>query len=122
MRAGFTLLEVIVSVLLVAVSIVIIVGLIPTGIHAQKKSENIHLATLYANEVIEDAQRSDFALRDTDMHVEHRFTANDTEFRVTRDIYGIAGDTPTHLFDVVVRVTWNPQPVPVDLRTRIYRP
>lgn len=119
--SGFSLLEVVVSVVLVAASLVVIVGMIPMGASAQRKSENIQAATLYACEMVEDAARPEYRPRGSD-RFERDVAINGTTFHAVRVIYGVDATDAPHLYDVVVNVSWNPQPVPVELRLRVYHP
>lgn len=122
MRAGWTLLEITVSAVLVAVAVVVIVGLIPTTVTSLKKSENMQAATLYAVEVLEDARRTDFVPDASHRRCDRTLEINHIAFAVARDVYALDGEDPPRLYDVVVKVTWKPQPVPVELKTRVYHP
>ena len=119
--SGFSLIEVVVSVVLVAASLIVIVGMIPMGASAQRKSENMQAATLYACEVLEDAARTEYRPHDRD-RFERDVTINDTAFHVVRVIYGVDASDLPQLYDAVVHVSWKPQPVPVELRLRVYHP
>ena len=118
---GWTILEVMVSVVLVACSLTVIVGIIPMGATSLRKSENHQAAILYANEVVEDAARGDFVPVPADLF-QRDVTINGIQYQVAREIYAVDAETPPHLYDVVVRVAWGGQPVPVLLRTRVYHP
>jgi uncharacterized protein (TIGR02598 family) len=110
---GFTLAEVIVAAGLVAMSALMIVTLLPSGVLSLKKAENLQAATAYALEVIEAHRAHSTVAPD------FKVTLNDTQFRVqstTRAVPHPSG----RLQDVLVTVTWNRQPQPVSLATRLY--
>jgi len=119
---GFTLLEIVVSVLLVGGALIVIVGLIPTSVTSLKKAENIQAATLYATEVLEDARRVDFRADAANRWWKRTVEINRISFLVQREIYAVDEGDPPRLYDVVVKVSWKPQPVPVELRSRVYQP
>jgi type II secretory pathway pseudopilin PulG len=120
-RRGWALLEVVVASLLIAVALMVIAGLIPASVTSMKKAENIQAATLYATEVLEDARRPDFIPDASRRLWERKLDLNQIAFTVQREIYGVDGNEPPDLYDVVVKVTWEPQPVPVELRSRVYK-
>ncbi len=88
-REGWTLLEIVVAVVLVAIALIVIVALIPTTVGALKKSENIQAATLYAIEVLEDARRADFVPVAAHRSFVRTLPINGILFNVQRDIYGV---------------------------------
>ena len=119
---GFTLLEIVVSLCLVALSLVLIVGIVPMNVTSLKKSEALQAATLYASEVLVQAESPAFVPDAEHLSLDHPVVINQVTYRVVRQIYGVDGANPPHLYDVVVHVSWEPQPVPVELRTRVYHP
>lgn len=120
--SGWTLLEVVVSLVLVAASVTVIVGIIPMGVTSLKKSESLQAATLYALELIEDAARADFESVRANRLLKRDVTLNKFQYRVARELYFVDEEEPSHLYDVVVNVSWDSQPAPVILRTRVYHP
>jgi len=114
--------EIVVSLVLVATALILIVGLIPMNANSLKRSESIQAATLYAIEMLTDAESVAFIPSDLNMNVDREVTINQTTYRVERAIYGVDDVKPPRLYDVVVKVSWNTQAVPVVLRTRVYHP
>lgn len=115
------MMELVISALLIALALIVIVGVIPMGVNSLKKSESIQAATLYAVEVVEDSKRDGFRPTADQLLFERDVEINKIRYHVTREIYSADGDNPPSLYDVVVHVSWQPQPVPVELRTRVYR-
>lgn len=115
---GFTLVEVIVAAALVAASILLMVGLLPTGVLALKKAEDVQAATAYGVEVLETRSA---ALPPAPFTSAFWITLNGTRFRV-RTVVSAVPHPSGHLYDLAVTVTWNRQPAPVRLFTRLYRP
>lgn len=115
---GFSLIEVIIASALVAAGVMVLLTLIPSGVLSLKKAEDLQTATAYGLEVME-ISRGGFERSSAldDFHI----TLNSTEFHVTRQFWPVA-DTDNRLFDVQVSVSWNGQPVPVQLSTRMPQP
>lgn len=120
--AGFSLLEIVVALCIVAVSLTLIVGIIPMNVSGLKKSEAIQAATLYASEVLAQAESPAFVAEPATMFLDRTVVINQVPFRVVRGIYGVDAPERPRLYDVIVNVSWETQPVPVELRTRVYRP
>ncbi len=119
-RRGFSLVEIVVASALVAATVLMVMGLIPFGVTSLKKAENMQAATAYGVEVLE-ARRASILQERPAIPDAIDVRLNQTEFHVestTRTTAHPAG----RLVDISVTVTWNRQPVPVVLATRVYRP
>lgn len=115
-RRGFTLLEVVLAAALLAASLLVIVSLIPSGVLSLKKAENIQAATAYALEVLEWDRANFSSTAPPDSQV----TLNGTVFHVHNDVYAVP--TYSGLYDLAVTVSWDRQPQPVILATRVTQP
>ncbi len=122
-RRAFTLMEIVVCIALIAISVLIILGLIPMGAVSLQKAQDVQAATLYGTELLEDGARPDYVPPSPD-RVDRDFevTLNHTTYHVQRAIYACDASHPPRLYDVVVTVAWSAQPQPVSLRTRVYHP
>lgn len=117
MGRGFTLVEVILAAALVAASILLMVGMLPTGVLALKKAEDLQAATAYGVEVLEARSA---ALPSAPYAGAFSITLNGTRFRVETDLTAVPHPSG-HLYDLAVTLRWNHQPAPVRLATRLYR-
>jgi prepilin-type N-terminal cleavage/methylation domain-containing protein len=119
---GFTLIEIIMALALFSMCIFLVINVIPTGVMTLKKAEDLQSASLYGQEIIEDAVRSFpkgaayFPVKDREFDI----TMNSTQFHVTREIYNVDTCTPPKLFDIVVVVSWDRQPMPLRLGRRLF--
>lgn len=114
-RVGFTLVEVIVAASLVGAGLLLVVGLLPSGVLSLKKAEDLQTATAYGMEVME-ISRGD--LSHTPFLNDFQVMLNSTEFRVTREVMPVAG-SDGRLFDVLVTVSWGDPPAQAQLATRM---
>lgn len=112
---GFTLVDVIVSIALLAMGLLFVVSLIPMGVLSLKKAENLQTAAAYAVEVVE-ASREGF--EETARLDKFETVINDTDFEIERFVQTVP-DTDGRLHDVKVVVKWDGQPVPVVVTTRM---
>lgn len=115
------MIEILVATALIAVALIMIVSVVPTGIFSIKRAADFQSASTYGNELLEDARVTALAYPSypvTDRNLS--ITLNNTVFHVTRDVYAVDGKVPHRLFDVVVSARWTGQPVPQRFYTRIY--
>ena len=54
-RRGLTLVEIMVAIGLIAVSLMMVLALIPAGIHSAQRAENVQSAAAWSRQLIEDA-------------------------------------------------------------------
>lgn len=113
---GFTLVESIVAAALIGACLLTIVSIIPSGVLSLKKAEDLQAATSYGLEVLE-LRRSRLDAGE----LKHEITLNATRFEVVSRV-DQRSHTGGHLYDFVVTVSWNRQPCPVRLATRLFRP
>lgn len=118
---GFTLLEIVVSLFLVAVALTLASGIIPMNVTSLKRSESLQAATMYAVEVLAEAESPAFVPDADHLNMQRDVVINDVTYHVLRVIYAVDHSPIPRLYDVVVNVSWEIQPVPVELRTRVYR-
>lgn len=103
---------------LLAACVLTVITLIPSGVVSLKKAEDIQAATAYGLEVLETRRAM---LDPAAAATTYEITLNQTTFQVTSR--GRAISHPGgRLVNVVVEVTWNRQPQPVLLSTRVFRP
>lgn len=113
---GFTLVESIVAAALIGACLLTIISVIPSGVLSLKKAEDLEAATAYGMEVLEMRRA-----RLDPGEMTHEITMNATRF----DVVSRVDEQPHpggHLYDFVVTVSWNRQPCPVRLATRLFRP
>lgn len=110
-RRGLSLLEVVIALALVALGVVFVLGIIPTGVLSVKRSEDMEAATSYGMEVIENARHKLPPEAETDTYV----TFNKTDFHVQRAIYSVDDYTT----DIVVVVRWSEESPGIRLATRV---
>lgn len=112
-RRGLSLLELIIAVALLAIAVLFIVSIIPSGVLGLKKAEDLQTASAYGMELIETVRMHPPAAPDRRSFA---LTLNSTNFDFVREIYAVEDD----LFDVVVVVTGNPDNPPYRIATRIH--
>ncbi|MHB2017800.1 MAG: hypothetical protein ACYCW6_12700, partial [Candidatus Xenobia bacterium] len=83
----------------------------------------VEAATMYAAQVLEevgyDARTGN--LTPGPLPTPVKITLQTTDYQVTRNVTALdAADAPPRLYQVDVAVSWNDQPVPVRLSTRLY--
>ncbi len=100
---------------LLAGCVLVIVAMLPSGVLSLQKAQNIQAATAYGLEVME-VTRTQF----TPTALDFKANLNGQSFHVQRAVYPVPSASP--LYDVAVTVSWDGQPVPVVLSTRLYRP
>ncbi len=121
MRA-FTLVEVVISVSILAVLLMFLVGVLPSAVLTQQRGSALQAATAYAVEVMEDFKSrptpaGPYPVRDEWLAVR----LNAVQYRVSRDIYLVEGEGTARLLEGVVVVTWGGTGSPLTLRERVYR-
>ncbi len=117
---GMSLVEVILAVALAGGALLTLVTLFPAGMLSLQKARDLEAATAYGTEVLETSRRG---IDQTATLNNFIVTINRTDFHVTRDFHAVSKSTPVGLrpplYDVVVTVTWQGQPYPVTIGTRM---
>ena len=116
---GLSLVEVTVSLTLAALVMLFILNLIPSGVLALRKAQDVQAASAYGYGLMEDATAALLSQRSVPASTDVRVTLNDTEFHVTRTVL-LSASTPPCSGDVRVRVEWGRQPVPMTFFTTVY--
>lgn len=119
-RAGFTLMEIVVCIVLISVCTILVVSIIPEGVVSIKKAENVEMATMYATEVADTVSSGTTVASPIDV------TLNHTAFHVTTDVTAVDSGSglniASRLQQANVTVTWPDQEVPVRVATRWFAP
>lgn len=110
-RTGVSLLEVVIALALLALGLMFILAIVPTGIRSIKRSEDLQAAIAYGNEVVEQCRRSIPPEGTTEFHV----TLNGTDFKITRQIFKV----DARLTDIVVTAWWSDTTPARVLATRV---
>lgn len=114
MKRGFTMVEVIVAAALLGACVLLIVGLVPSGVLSLKKAEDLQAASAYALQVLEFHRKTARPDQDEAFDV----ALNQTQFHVHVQTSAV----PAHaerLADLCVTMSWNRQPAPLVLATRV---
>lgn len=116
-RAAFTLIEVLVALGLIAVSLMLILGLIPAGIQSSQRASDVQAATGLARKLLEDCKPpEEFPFTaTTEQGVE---TVGPTEFTWTRTVR----TTGAYLYRTEVEIGWRAATRPVKLSLTRYNP
>lgn len=104
-KKGFTLIEITISLLILAIGLVGILALFPVGFDASGRAANITEATFLAQELMEDAKRVGYAVSATT----GTFTPPHANYDYDTFVYneatmGLVASLGLH--EVVVRVYW----------------
>jgi uncharacterized protein (TIGR02598 family) len=105
-NTAFTLIEITVSLMILAIGLVGILALFPVGFDASGRAASITEATFLAQELIEDAKRVGYTVTTTTSGI---FPAPYSNYEYDTFVYdeaalGVAADLGLH--EVVVRVYW----------------
>ncbi len=101
---GFSLLEVMVAVSVLAISIVLIFQIFSIGLRGTKKTESYTKALVIARALLDEALAvSDVEDADTTMEYEDGFSASRTVKKISSD-----EETNSRLYLITVRVKWPP--------------
>lgn len=110
-RRGVSVLEVVIALALLAVGVMFILAIVPTGLSALKRSEDIQAAVAYGNDIIERTRTS----LPPEGSITYKVTMNGTDFEMTRQVFRVNG----RCTDVVVTARWSPTIPPRVLATRV---
>ncbi|NDD28545.1 MAG: hypothetical protein EB084_09810 [Proteobacteria bacterium] len=110
-RRGVSVLEVVIALALLAVGVLLVLGIVPTGISSMRRAEDISSAVAYGNDVIEHCRAKLPPAGETEWTV----TLNSTDFHVKREVVPVT----RALTDVVITLQWSDRTPPRVLATRI---
>ncbi|MBM3465923.1 MAG: hypothetical protein FJX76_27855 [Armatimonadetes bacterium] len=108
---GLTLVEILISVGLLAMAILFVVSIIPTSVMSLKKAEDLQAADAYGVGLVEMARMAPPAEAETREFV---VTLNRTEFHFVREVRQVEEG----LIDILVTATSNARTPPLRLATR----
>jgi Tfp pilus assembly protein PilV len=118
---GLTLVEVLVAIGLIAVSLMLVLALIPAGIHSAQRAENVQSAAAWSRQLLEDAPvpeefpiPEDIALENFTMKIGR------TEYRAERRLSTIPGEN--FIYRIEVETEWDEGVRPVILSLVKYNP
>ncbi|MHB2018748.1 MAG: prepilin-type N-terminal cleavage/methylation domain-containing protein [Candidatus Xenobia bacterium] len=123
-RSGFSLLEMIVSISLVAFVIITLLGLVPIGVKTLAHADQVQTAALYGNEVLEDTIYNLESYGSAAMTpVNAKVSINQVDYQVQETTQRLdPGDstTPPLLVEIDVNVTWYGMPQGLPISSRVY--
>lgn len=108
---GVSVLEVVIALSLLALGVLFVLGIVPTGVSTIRRAEDITSAVAYGNDVIEHCRAKLPPAGTTEWTV----TLNSTAFEITREIVPVSPS----LTDVVVTLHWSDRTPPRVLATRL---
>ena len=118
---GLTLVEVMVAIALIAVSLMLVLALIPAGIHSAQRAENVQAAAAWSRQLLENAPVPDeFPIPSEIARTEHQTKIGSTDFSAVRTLNTIPGES--YLYKVAVETTWGEAVEPVRLSLTKYNP
>ena len=118
---GVTLVEVMVAIGLVAVSLMLVLSLIPAGIHSAQRSEDIQAAAAWSRQLLEDAPVPEtFPIPADIAQTQHTLKIGRTNYTATRRLFTQPGEH--FLYHVEVVMTWDPEARPLTMTLTKYNP
>lgn len=119
--AGLTLVEVMVAVALIAVSLMLVLALIPAGIHSAQRAENVQAAAAWSRQLLENAPvPEEFPIPPEIAKTEHQAKIGSTNFTAVRTLSTIPGES--YLYKIEVETNWDDAVEPVRLSLTKYDP
>lgn len=107
MRRGLSLVEIVVAVGFLAISLILVLSLMPAGILSLDQAEKLETGTSLGTMLIDEAKTPGPAET-------LRFTLNGTEYICRRSYSNVSPE----LFDVKVRVEWHNAKIPLEFWLR----
>lgn len=109
-----TLVEIMVALGLIAVSLMLVLAMIPAGIHSSQRAEDVQSATAWSRQLLEDAPAPTAFPIPADLATQEFTTQiGRTHFRAIRRIATIPGESFT--YRVEVETHWDEEAQPVKL-------
>lgn len=117
--AGLTLVEVLVALGLIAVSLMMMLSMIPAGIRASQRAADVQDAAAWARQLIEETPPpSEFPIKPALASSNHAQKIGATDFTAQRKVT-VKGP---YLYHIEVTVTWRAADVPVTISLTRYNP
>ncbi len=120
-RRGLTLVEIMVAIGLIAVSLMMVLALIPAGIHSAQRAENVQSAAAWSRQLIEDAPvPEEFPIAPDIAEEQFEMKIGRTNYRAVRRLSTMPGEHFVYRIDV--ETTWDEAQQPVKLSLVKYNP
>lgn len=118
-RSGFSLIEILVALGLIAVSLMLILGLIPAGIQSSQRASDVQVAAGLARKLLEETTPpEDSPIPADQANQTGELLVGVTEYRWRRSVR-ISGD---YLYRTEVEITWRDGVQPVKMSLTRYNP
>lgn len=106
---------------LISVSLMLVLSLIPAGIHSAQRAEDIQSAAAWSRRLLESAPVPETFPISTDMaRTEHQMTIGRTRFKAVRTLFTRPGEH--FLYHIEVETSWDPEARPLKLSLTRYNP
>jgi len=110
-----------VAIGLISVSLMLVLALIPAGIHSAQRAENVQAAAAWSRELLENAPvPEEFPIPDEMAESQHSVKIGNTEFEATRTVSTIPGEN--FLYRIEVETTWREGVEPLKLSLTRFNP
>ena len=113
---GLSLVEVLVALGLIAISLMLILGMIPAGIQSSQRAADIQMAAAWSRQLLEEAPQPNSSTPPPDLN--ETKTIGSTEFQAKRTIRS----TGNYLYQIQVETSWNAGVEPIRLSLTRYNP
>lgn len=118
---GLSLVEIMVAIGLISVSLMLVLALIPAGIHSAQRAEDIQSAAAWSRELLEKAPVPETFPIPADMAVTtHSTKLGKTYFEAVRRLTTIPDQAFVYRIEVVT--TWDPEAQPLSISMTRYNP
>ena len=106
---------------LVSVSLMLVLSLIPAGIHSAQRAEDIQSAAAWSRELLETAPLPEtFPIPSDQAESQHEAKLGHTHFKATRRLSTVPGRA--FVYRIEVETTWDPEAQPIKLSFTRYNP
>jgi prepilin-type N-terminal cleavage/methylation domain-containing protein len=120
-KRGLTLVEVMVAIGLIAVSLMLVLALIPAGIQSAQRAENVQSAAAWSRQLIEDAPvPEEFPIPDSIAKENFQETIGRTKYRAERRLSTVPGEF--FMYRIEVEIEWDEGVRPLTLSLVKYNP
>lgn len=117
--AAFTLIEILVALGLIAVSLMMVLSMIPAGIHSSQRASDVQAAAAWARQLIEETPApTEFPIPSDLALSQHQQRIGSTDFSAERKVT-VKGP---YLYRIEVTATWNAADVPVTISLTRFNP